>query len=90
MAHHVHQAMIYHRVYSTLCMHIIMTTILYIIGEQVLSEEPYTCSSEASDNDNVIIAVVVTLALLLTEGINALVIATVVVSCFIVIKYVSH
>ena len=71
-------------------MHAHMATILYIIGEQVLPEEPYTCSSEASDNDNVIVAVVATLALLLTEGINALVIATVVVSCFMVIKYVSY
>ena len=87
MVHHVHQAMIYHRVYSTLCMHIWPQLILYI---QVLPEEPYTCSSEASDNDNVIVAVVATLALLLMEGINALVIATVVVSCFMVIKYVSY
>ena len=71
-------------------MHAHMATILYIIGEQVLPEEPYTCSSEASDNDNVIVAVVATLALLLMEGINALVIATVVVSCFMVIKYVSY
>ena len=53
-------------------MHAHMATILYIVGEQVLPEEPCTCSSEASDNDNVIIAVVATL--LLTEGINALVI----------------
>ena len=68
-------------------MHAYMATILYIIGEKVLPEEPCTCSSEASDN-NVIIAVVVTL--LLMEGINALVIATVVVSCCIVIKYVSY
>ena len=82
--------MIYHRVYSTLCMHIWPQLILYIIGEQVLPEEPYTCSSEASDNDNVIVAVVATLALLLTEEINALVIATVVVSCFMIIKYVSY
>ena len=82
MLHHVHQAMIYHRVYSTLCMHIIMATILYIIGEKVLPEEPYACSSEAC------IAVVATL--LLTEGINAPVIATVVVSCFMVIKHVSY
>ena len=41
-------------------MHIIMATILYI-GEQVLPEEPYACSSEACNNDNVIIAVVGTL-----------------------------
>ena len=67
-----------------------MATILYIIGEQVLPEELYTCSSEASDNDNIIVAVMAILALLLTEGINALVIATVVVSCFMVIKYVSY
>ena len=45
---------------------------------------PYTCSSEASDNtgNNVIVAVVATLRLLLTEGINVLMIATAVVSCF--------
>ena len=71
-------------------MHAHMVTILYIIGEQVLSEEPYTCSSEAYINDNVIIAVVATLTLLLMEKINALVIATVVVSCCIVIKYVRY
>ena len=69
-------------------MHAHMATILYIIGEQVLPEELYTCSNEASDNDNVIVAVVGTL--LLTGGINALVVATVVVSCFTVIKHVSY
>ena len=71
-------------------MHAHMATILYIIGEQVLPEEPYTRCSEAGDNDNVIVAVVATLTLLMTEGINALVTATVVVSCFMVIKYVSY
>ena len=89
-SYHVHQAMIYHWVYSTLCMHTWPQLILYIIGEQILPEELYTCSSKASDNDNVIVAVVATLALLLKEGINALVIATVVMSCYMVIKYVSY
>ena len=70
-------------------MHAHMATILYIIDEQVLPEEPYTCSSKAYNNDNVIVAVVGTL-LLIWERINALVIATVVVSCFMVIKYVSY
>ena len=37
-----------------------MATILYV-GEQVLSEEPCICSSEACNNDNVIVAVVGTL-----------------------------